>query len=323
MAEGAHEITTGRPAGDTLLQLSELVNAHLGMAVPGWKVPAAYIGQQLEANPAETLLDAWVEERVTLWALEKGRLAAAAHILRYGDGEEVGADYRKAMDIGWLVSWPEAGAAAGAVLDAALALGRRWRPAATYAWDAGGWIPVVTGVAEAWPHIIQALQKAGFSDAQGRIERVYGGAIEPPGGVARPPVAGLAVKQQTDGRRTLYEAVLEGEIVGQCECAAELVAGHEMAALQGWGELWNMRVEEGWRGRGIGSWLLRHGLRWLHQSGCHRIALCVDSEDEARGAGRFYRRFGWEVMVTCRRGWQHNGDEQPGRFCSDALYPIS
>ena len=53
----------------------------------------------------------------------------------------------------------------------------------------------------------------------------------------------------------------------------------------------------GSEGQGIGSHLLRCAVAWLRLAGCDRIVLNVAAPDEAAGAGRLYRRFGWDVFV--------------------------
>lgn len=78
-----------------------------------------------------------------------------------------------------------------------------------------------------------------------------------------------------------------------------------MPALRGWAELSAMFVQEMWRGRGIGTWLVQHAVAWLRVAGCDRIVLSCAAEDEAAGAGRFYRRFGWEVFTRLQDGWHY------------------
>ena len=75
-------------------------------------------------------------------------------------------------------------------------------------------------------------------------------------------------------------------------------------SLRGWAELGEIYIEEGWRGRGIGTWLLQHAIEWLRMAGCDRIVLCCAADDEAAGAGRFYRRFGWDVFTRVEDGWR-------------------
>lgn len=89
-------------------QLTALVNAHVQAVVPGLSVSVNAVLSQLEREPGEFIVGPWVVERVTLVAEQRGRVAAAAHLLRYGDGAEVGKHYRGAGEIRWLVCWPEA-----------------------------------------------------------------------------------------------------------------------------------------------------------------------------------------------------------------------
>ena len=91
--------------------------------------------------------------------------------------------------------------------------------------------------------------------------------------------------------------------MGECDCVSDLTDGGVLPALHGWGELAELEVREPWRNHGIGAWLVRHALAWLRLGGCTRIVLTVAAEDEAAGAGRFYRRFGWDALVRFQRGW--------------------
>ena len=77
-------------------QLTALVNAHIQAVVPGVVVSVNTVLSQLERNPGEFIVDPWVSERATLVAEQRGRVVAAAHLLRYGAGEEVGEAYRAA-----------------------------------------------------------------------------------------------------------------------------------------------------------------------------------------------------------------------------------
>ncbi|HEV7129639.1 MAG TPA: hypothetical protein VGN32_19555, partial [Ktedonobacterales bacterium] len=67
-----------------LPQLGELINAHLGLLVPGWALTGDCIASHLQRHPGQAITDPWVSERTTLCALEGPRLVAAAHLLRYG-----------------------------------------------------------------------------------------------------------------------------------------------------------------------------------------------------------------------------------------------
>src|SRR5919198_831743 len=89
-------------------QLTKLVNAHVQAVVPGASVSVNTVLSQLERAPGEFIVDPWVAERVTLVAEQRRRVVAAAHLLRYRAGEDVGESYRDAGEIGWLLYWPQA-----------------------------------------------------------------------------------------------------------------------------------------------------------------------------------------------------------------------
>ena len=98
---------------------------------------------QLERDPGEFIVDPWVAVRATLVAEQRGRVVAAAHLLRYGAGEEVGEAMRGAGEINWLLYWPRPAtgrtrAAADALMTACLAQLRRWQ---VIRWDADGTLP--------------------------------------------------------------------------------------------------------------------------------------------------------------------------------------
>jgi GNAT superfamily N-acetyltransferase len=139
-------------------QLTALVNAHVQAVVPGVSVSVNTVMSQLERDPGEFIVDPWVAERSTLVAEQRGRMVAAAHLLRYGTGAEVGETIRGAGEINWLLYWPEASywpdstAAAGTLMAACLDQLRRW-PATRSSADGALPAPGVYDLPEQWPHI--------------------------------------------------------------------------------------------------------------------------------------------------------------------------
>ena len=85
-------------------QLTGLVNAHIAAVIPGISVSVNTVMSQLEGEPSEAVVDPWVIERQTLVALERKAIVAAAHLHRYGAGDEVSDSYRDAGSIHWLVA---------------------------------------------------------------------------------------------------------------------------------------------------------------------------------------------------------------------------
>ena len=160
--------------------LNGLVNAHLAAVMPGASLSVQALLSHLEAEPGEFIVDRWVAERRTLAADQDGRIVAAAQLLRYGDGPEVGPAYRDAAEIAWLVCWPAAPfwpdseEASWTLLQAALDQIVTWGVARCYA---DGSLPVVGvyGVPDAWPHIRALYHRAGF--VSGREEIVLACAV--------------------------------------------------------------------------------------------------------------------------------------------------
>lgn len=295
-----------------LPQLLDLINLHLGAVVPGWALSGAFLAGYLERDPTEPITDPWVEERATLCAVDGGRLLAAAHLLRYGEGPEVSDCYRGAGEIDWFVSLPGRDDAATEVLAATRERLVNWKVRKEYGWISGlPTIPMI-GVPESWPHVATALERAGHRPTPKNHDReaIFGGRLD--GVLApteEPPVPGLMVRRTLGPWGTRFSAVAGGEEVGFCEIAPELTRGGHLPALGGWAELHEIRVREDWRDKGIGSHLVRCAVAWLRLAGCDRIVLNVAAPDEAAGAGRFYRRFGWDVFV--REAYPSTGH---GRF---------
>src|SRR5215475_6479538 len=105
-----------------LAQLERLVNRHLAGVVPGWQLPAGVIAGSLRSPQEGGGPDPWITKRRTLCAVQDDRLLGAAHVIHYGSGPEVGAAYRDAAELAWILFWPDAEPAAHALVDEARSL---------------------------------------------------------------------------------------------------------------------------------------------------------------------------------------------------------
>jgi len=194
-------------------QVTSLVNAHIAAVVPGVSVSVQALLSQLEREPGEFIVDRWVRDRVTLVAEQRGRVVAAAHLLRYGDGEDTGENYRDAGEIRWLVCWPDApywpdaSAAGDALAVACHAQFRRWGVSRRLA-DGQLPAPAVYGLPEQWPHIRAIYERIGFRH-DGPTEIVYLARVDR---LARPeaPVGGLTTRRTVGINGTRITAVLDG-----------------------------------------------------------------------------------------------------------------
>jgi GNAT superfamily N-acetyltransferase len=291
---------------DFLYQTLGLVNRHIESVVPGWGLTGAYFRDALERRPQEYIVDPWVRARKNLCAVEGERVAAAAHLLAFQDGPQVSDSYRGAGEIAWLVFEPGARGAAEALMMACRQQMQDWQARVVYAWSPGLPAPVINGIAESWPHVEELFCGAGFAPA--REEAVFGGRIDGMAGPGEPPLSGLSRVRRVGQRGTSFAAVLDGREVGHCDCISDLTELGMLPTLRGWGEIAELWIEANQRGRGIGAWLVRHAVQWLRLGGCERVVLSVDGEDEAAGAGRFYRRFGWDALARQQVGWKATAD---------------
>jgi GNAT superfamily N-acetyltransferase len=285
-----------------LEQLHQLVNCHLGGVVPGWRLPSGVIADSLEPAPHSRSLDPWVAERRTLCALEGDRLLGAAHVLRYGGGPEVGAAYRSAAELAWLLFWPAAEAAASALVAAVRGLAAEWRASRFHACGTSLPVPVVSGVPESWPHVAVALRRAGFRPQPGVEEVLYGGRL-PDVVPGEPPLRGLEVRAVPNEPGNRFLAELDGVEIGSLEWAPDLSFGGTLPALAGWAELCTLVVGDGWRGCGVGTWLVGRTVPFLRLVGVSRVVVALTARDEAEGAGSLCRRLGWEPVVRVEQGW--------------------
>jgi len=285
--------------------LRALVNNHLSTVVPGWAMTDEAVAAHLSREPGEYVTDPWVTERATLLVTEGWAVLAAAHLLRYGEGEEVGEHFRGAGEIGWLLSVPGRSEATAAVLSEAREALAVWGVRREEVCSGGLPVPAFGGVPDCWPHVAEALRAAGYRADPERREALYGGRLAGVAEPGDPPLPSLCVLRRVGRLGVRFSAVAdEGEEVGHLECNPDLTEGGSIPALGGWAELDELWVREGMRRRGVGRWLVGHAARWLLLAGCDRIVVCVDGNDEEAGAGRFYRRFGWEVLGRLTRSWE-------------------
>jgi GNAT superfamily N-acetyltransferase len=291
--------------------LQRLVNRHLAAVIPGWALSETALARHMGRDATEPITDPWVRERVTLCATESDGILAVVHLLRYGDDPPVGPAYRGAGEISWFLAQPERADAASAVLAAGDEELARWAVSHIRGWGSGLPAGPLWGVPDVWPHVLGALETAGYHPS-GHREALHAGWLGDLILPADPPVAGLSIRRRVTAYETRLAAVLDEEEVGFCDVQPDLTDGGLSPSLRGWGWLTDLQVREGWRNRGIGRWLVQHGVQWLRLAGCDRIVLAVADENEAAGAGRFYRRFGWDVLTREAHGWRRHAEQRHG-----------
>ena len=286
-------------------QLTALVNAHIQAVVPGVVVSVNTVLSQLERNPGEFIVDPWVSERATLVAEQRGRVVAAAHLLRYGAGEEVGQAYRGSAEVNWLLFWPRANhwldsEEAAALMDACLGRLGSWGGH----WHADGVLPApgVYGMPAQWPHVRKLYQRAGFVH-DGQVEIVLLARVDELPGPSAPPLEGLALERSVGESGTRLSARLGEEVVGFVEVDANLVEGGRLAHLGGWADVGNLHVVEAYRRRGVGTWLVGQAGDWLRLARVDRLlAYAWPKEQDQLG---LLGRVGFRELTRTARGWHH------------------
>jgi GNAT superfamily N-acetyltransferase len=288
-------------------QLTSLVNAHIQAVVPGVSVSVNTVLSQLERDPGEFIVDPWVAERTTLVAEQRGRVVAAAHLLRYGAGAEVGEAYRGSAEITWLLHWPQANhwpdspEAAGALMDACLDRLRSW--GATH-WHADGALPApgVHGVPGQWPHVRELYERAGFVH-DGHLEIILLARVDELPQPSRPPLDGLVLERSVGESGTRLSARLGEELVGFIEVEANLAEGGRLAHLGGWADVGNLHVAEAYRRRGVATWLVGQAADWLRLARAERLLDYAWPEEEEMLA--LLGRLGFRELTRTARGWHH------------------
>jgi GNAT superfamily N-acetyltransferase len=285
-------------------QVTALVNAHIAAVVPGVSVSVQALLSQLEREPGEFIVDRWVRDRVTLVAEQRGRVVAAAHLLRYGDGADTGENYRGAGEIRWLACWPDApywpdGSAAGDALAVAChAQFERWGVRRRYA-DGTLPAPAVYGVPEQWPHIRAIYERIGFRH-DGPTEVIHLARVE---ALARPraPMAGLTTRRTVGVNGTRIGAALDGAEVGYIEVDTNLDAGPRVSRTGTWADVGNLWVEPDHRRRGVGRWLVGRAATWLELGGATRLLDYSGAEEETYAA--FLSAVGFVELTRTARGF--------------------
>jgi GNAT superfamily N-acetyltransferase len=285
-------------------QVTALVNAHVQAVMPGVSVSVNAVLSQLEREPGEFIVDPWVTERATLVAEQRGRVVAAAQLLRYGAGEHVGEAFRDSGEIRWLLFWPEApywpdsDGAAFALVAGCLQVFERWSVARRYA-DGALPAPGAYGVPDQWPHIRALYERAGFVH-EGHVEIVY---LAEVGQLLRPsetPGEALVLQRSLGANGTRLSAVRRDEVAGYIEVEVLEDAGR-LTRLSGWADIGNLVVLDAFRNCGVEPWLIGQAADWLSLAHVDRLLAYAWPNEESYIA--LLDSVGFRELTRTMRGW--------------------
>src|SRR4051812_46971531 len=240
-------------------QVTDLVNAHIGAALPGVSVSVNAVMSQLEREPNEAIVDPWVSERATIVAVERERVVAAAHLLRYADEERVSVSYRNLGEIRWLVCVPQNESAGDALVGACMAQLSAWQVSRQAA-DISLPCPCCYGVPDCWPHLKTLFERGGFRH-DGPIEMILAADVRALPEASGAPFPGVTLRREMGGpavATTRFSAWLGDELIGFADLLGDLTHGGTLSRLAGWGELDSLYVAGSYRRRGVATWLIGH-----------------------------------------------------------------
>ncbi|MEU0690997.1 N-acetyltransferase [Streptomyces uncialis] len=320
-------------------QLTDLVNSHVAAVVPGAGVSVNTVISSLERRPDEYVTDPWVAERVTLVVEQHRRIVAAAHLLRYRDDPEVGADYRDTGHLAWSVHLPttptseapavtasaaaadrsgsldmrspapgmdsppydESGRAAGLLMSASLAQLDRWRVRARLA-DGQLPAPGVYGVPEQWPHIRAALERAGFVHTGGTEILLLAPLHDLPDPGRAAPLPGLTAHRTLGAHGTRLTARLGSDELAYVELDTTLDRPERHARSGRTADLADFDVREDAHPE-LFPWLLGRARAWLTLCGTDQLLTYVTPDETDDLAA--LTAVGFHELTRTARGWEH------------------
>ncbi|WP_432081834.1 N-acetyltransferase family protein [Streptomyces sp. WAC 04229] len=288
-------------------QLTGLVNAHVAATVPGLSVSVNAVLSQLARDTGEFVVDPWVVERSTLVAEQRGRVVAAAHVLRYGSDDTVGPAYRNVGEVCWLVYWPVAPdgpaarfipdcvPAAEALLTACLAQFARWRVGSL---TAGGDLPAPTfcGVPDQWPHIADLYERAGFRHTRTEF-LLLADVVDLPTPDEAP---GMTVRRSVgiNGTRLTLDRA------GYIEIDTNLHGTGRFTPHAAWADIGNLHVTDpALDYETTATALVAHAADWSRLARVDRLLAYSGPEPDDAAELRLLTALGFRVLTRYRCGW--------------------
>jgi RimJ/RimL family protein N-acetyltransferase len=119
--------------------------------------------------------------------------------------------------------------------------------------------------------------------------------------------AELPVDRERRRQRLRDELQREAAVVLVAEAGGRIVGQLGMDVASYGVADFGMLVAEGWRGRGVGTALLRAAIEWARRAGAHKVALQVWPHNAA--AISLYEKFGFQREGLLRRHYRRRNGE--------------
>ena len=114
---------------------------------------------------------------------------------------------------------------------------------------------------------------------------------------------GLTLRRELGINGTRFAAILDGAEIAMIEVESDLTQGGARARLAGWADIGNLQVDEQYRRRGVGRWLLGHAADWLRLGRVHSLLAYAQPGESDELA--FLTDAGFRELSRTRRGWEH------------------
>lgn len=231
-------------------------------------------------------------------------MVAAAHLLRYGDGDHVGESYRDAGEIRYFLFWPEApywpdSAEAGEALMVASLEGLdHWGASRQYA-DGTLPAPGIYGLPEQWLHVRAVYERAGFVH-DGPTEIVYIARVDELSRQGGPCLEGMTLRRSVGINGTRFSAAVAEMVVGYIEVETLDDAGR-LPRNGGFADIGNLHIAEEYRRRGVARWLVAQAADWLRLARVDRVLDYAWPEQVECIA--FLEAVGFRELTRTERGW--------------------
>lgn len=256
-----------------LPDLTTLINSHIIHLMPGWVLLEDQVASVLTApywwNLHYHQSTEQNEKQKILCAFVDGHLSAAAQVYFPQDG---------CAYVGWIVSDPQLSLALTNLLEKIInhACQLQCQAVSFSRYGFGvGWMDIPT----IWPHLVEGIQKAGFV-----LEREWvlmSGDIPALIAAASPVFLDCQVKWHVDPTKFEWEvaACLDEIRVGECQFWGIPSVFRGCPGYDEWITLEWISIEEPYRRKGIGRWLITEQLKYQAQRGVRHVLLWTETDN--------------------------------------------
>jgi hypothetical protein len=281
-------------------QLTALVNLHVAAVIPGVVLSVNAVLSQLEREPYENIVDAWVAQRRCLVATRDDAIVAAALFYRFRTEEDVGPYYRGAGEIRWLVCTADV-EAGERVLNTVLAQMEAWQVTAVSA-ECNFPALACYGVPDTLPHIRSLLSDAGFGEPT-RTEFVLAADCQSLTGRHQPELSRTRTLGLLGPRFSLRRDGAEVGFIEVCDRSAEMARSSVSAR---WADVGNLIVPDEHQLSSAMPQLLSAAAEWLLLGGVTRLVDYWAKDVDPAAHHDQLEQLGFQRLVVNERGFRRS-----------------